>query len=757
MHPWLVVPALVLCSTPPLVANPAFPSPLPAPVVVPMLDRPGLAPYFAEGLLAEARASFEQGHYPRCRELLAKSGEAAPPVRFLGALAALRARDYATAAAEFEALAPDYPPLRDRCLVSAGQAFEQLGQWEGAERVYRQVPGEVRLDGDARLGLARALNAQRRPKEALGVLEGLVDRPAPPWGRDLAAEALLIQAEALASARDKKGARAALVTLWSAHPLTREARRAQERLGDVAALPAAALVARGEALVEAHHNAEGQALLAPFAVSGKVTSPLACRAGLASGKAQRKLRQHAGAIATLSWVVRRCDDPDLKIRALFTLGTSQSFVAPASAAGTFEAVAAEGRGHGLADDALLLAAEAHLKRGDRASGLERLYELVDRFPDGDPAADGLFRLFWLHWAEGQFEEALVFLEELEGRFSSGEDSFQVERARYWRGRVLEELGQRAEALALYEAVSTQHPATYYGLIARERVEAVAPERGEKLSQITAAAVERDDPLPLPLGPLATAPSFLAAVELSRLGLGELTPAEILTIDRRQLEADQVRLLVLLLSSANEERAAHGLARVWLRADLTGPITRERRTLWEIAYPRAFRELVEARAKEADELDPDLLQALMREESALDPKALSWAGALGLCQLMPATAAEVAAKLKLERPSTARLLDPDLNIRLGGRYLSDLLTRARGTTQFALAGYNAGEGAVARWRRQLGDEDLAAWVEQIPVQETRGYVRRVLRSFAAYKLLYDPVGVPRSLQRLAAKPTKVPKT
>jgi soluble lytic murein transglycosylase len=182
----------------------------------------------------------------------------------------------------------------------------------------------------------------------------------------------------------------------------------------------------------------------------------------------------------------------------------------------------------------------------------------------------------------------------------------------------------------------------------------------------------------------------------------------------------------------------------LRRDLSGPISAERRGVWELAYPRAFRDEVVASAKAADELDPDLLQGLMREESALDAHALSWAGALGLCQLMPATAAEVAAQLKLKRPTTAALFEPELNLKLGGRYLADLLIRARGTKQFAVAAYNAGEGSVGRWRKENGDADLAEWVEQIPVQETRAYVKRVLRSYNTYKLLYSPGELPRTV-------------
>ena len=753
--PWLALPTLLL-SVSARLSNPAFPGPVVEPEPGPTFERASLAPYFADGGLAEAKTAFDQGRYSRCRELLAHA-ETSAPVRFLMALAAEKARDWATAAQEFETLAPEYPPLRDRCLVHAGQAMEQLGQWDGAERVYRQVTAATRLEPDARLGLARSLRALKRPQEALDALGPLVDRPAPPWGRDVGAEALLVQAETLTAMRSLKEAKAAWLSLWSLHPLTREGRRAGERVGEVGEVPQAAVVARAETLVEAHHNAEGEALLAPLVGSAKLPEALACRAGLALGKAQRKQRAHARAITTLSAVVKNCQDPELRQKALYTLGTSQTYAAPSLAAATFERLAEEAQEGSLADDALLFAADARFKQGERDLAVERLLELVDRFPKGEMAADGLFRLFWLHRSEGKLEESLAFLEEIEGRFAEADDSFEVERARYWRGRVLEALGQPAGALALYEWVSREHPATYYGLISRERVEAMDPERGAALAKATVASTEGDDPFPLRLGALSQQPVFGSAVELTRLGLGEQVPLEVLAVDRSKLEAEQVRLLVLLLSLAKEERAAHGLARVWLRADLNGPISRARRALWEIAYPRAFRELVETRAKEADELDPDLLQALMREESALDPKALSWAGALGLCQLMPATAAEVAAKLKLERPSPSGLLEPDLNIRLGGRYLSDLLTRAHGTMQFALAGYNAGEGSVARWRKELGDDALAGWVEQIPIPETRGYVRRVLRSYAAYKLLYDPLGVPHTVQRLAAKPAKRPKS
>jgi soluble lytic murein transglycosylase len=130
---------------------------------------------------------------------------------------------------------------------------------------------------------------------------------------------------------------------------------------------------------------------------------------------------------------------------------------------------------------------------------------------------------------------------------------------------------------------------------------------------------------------------------------------------------------------------------------------------------------------------------MREESALDPRVVSPAGAIGLTQLMLPTAQEVARKLRLGRVRRADLASPSLNIRLGSRYLGDLLRRYDGSVPLALAAYNAGGGAVGRWLGQRSGLELDEFVEEIPIEETRGYVKRVLRSYAAYRLLYGADG------------------
>ena len=737
--------------------NPGFPSPEVRSVPIdrgPKIERADLSLYFTHGKLADAKAAFDAGSFSRAITLLDGLKDTGP-TRFLRALAAFRSGDFTFASKEFESLAAVYAPLRDRCLVHAGWAFEQLRDWPSAIRVFSQVGNTSRLTPDARLGVSRANRWLRDFKKAQDVIAAYVDRPSPPWGRDVGAESLLVLADLLAAKKDPKGELAALQKLWGGHPLSREAIKAEARLGDLTTLPKEVLVARAESLIDAHRNLQGIAIVEPMVPAMKLPDPLACRAQFALGKGYRKQRQHAKAVATLA-PLAKCKDPELRARALFTLGFSQNISAQALAAGTYESLATMFPDHPLADDSLFFAADAHLRRGERELAMERLLDVVDRYPTGDFAADALFKLFWVARGDGKLDEALEYLTEIEGRWARADDSYEVERASYWRARVLEQQGKQPEAVALLTRLATEHPATYYGLISREHVRQLDPERGAAIESAIAAAPAASDPFPLYAGPLGNDPQFASAVELLRLGFGELVPMEILAIDRTALPSESLRLMVLVLSLAGEDRAAHGLARLWLRRDLSGPITPERRAIWEIAYPKVFRDLVVTHSKSADELDPDLLQALMREESALDPKALSWAGALGLCQLMPATAAGVAMQLKLKQPNQAQLLEPELNIQLGARYLSDLVIRLKGVKPFALASYNAGESAVARWRRENGDEDLPGWVEQVPLQETRGYVKRVLRSYNTYKLLYAPGELAKTVAPLPPKPPAPPK-
>ena len=125
---------------------------------------------------------------------------------------------------------------------------------------------------------------------------------------------------------------------------------------------------------------------------------------------------------------------------------------------------------------------------------------------------------------------------------------------------------------------------------------------------------------------------------------------------------------------------------------------------------------------------------MREESGYRPGVVSVSGARGLLQLMPATAERVARESRIGEFSADDLFEPRVNIRLGSDYLAGLLRRFEGRASAAIGSYNAGPHVVARWiEARPGEDDV--WVEEIPYDQTRGYVKRVLRSVQAYRVLY----------------------
>lgn len=720
------------------IRNPAFPGAEPLPVAqspAPDLGRKyeaaDLSSYFSDGVLAEAKASFDRGHYAVTREKLKDAGDA-PPVRYLRALAAVRGELHAEAAEEMASLADAYPAMRDRCLTHAGTAYEALKQYDRAAELLAQVPRGSKMYAEARLALFRSLKAANRLDDAIAALAPQAEKGQPSWGRNVGAEALWEIAQVERSRKRADAEREALLELWARHPLTSLAKQAEARL-DLKKVPLERHVERAEALVDAHRNRAGIAHLQPFLSKLKLPDPVACHAHFIHGKALRKEREHSDAIRALTPVMEQCDDPQLRPRAMYVLGSSRSIVQMHTGPGVYEALANDYPEHSFADDALFYAADVYLHNEEVEKALQRLAELAERYPEGDFAAEGLFKSFWIRKQQGETEKAHAILDQIERTFANADETYEVERAKYWRARLLQKAGETQQAVDIFAKLATDHPATYYGLISRRRV--------AELDEARAMALSRElhvpgagSVWPLHAGPLSDDPHFLAGIELFRMGFHEAVSSELLAANRTRAPAEAIRLVVHVLSMAGDARAAHAVARTALRRDLSGQVTAQTRPIWEVAYPQAFRELIVKHCKTA-RIEPDLLQALMREESALDPRALSWAGALGLTQLMPYTAKAVARRLKLRDVTTSRLFEPDLNIQIGAAYLGDLVKRFDGTYEYALAGYNAGGGAVSKWRRERPELDLDEWVEEIPISETRGYVKRVLRSYNTYRLLY----------------------
>ena len=157
-----------------------------------------------------------------------------------------------------------------------------------------------------------------------------------------------------------------------------------------------------------------------------------------------------------------------------------------------------------------------------------------------------------------------------------------------------------------------------------------------------------------------------------------------------------------------------------------------REFFPYSFPLGFGDII-AESAGLQNVDKYLVAALIREESRFDPKAVSWAGAMGLMQLMPATAYRLKKDLKLHLAERSEIHDVKKNIMLGTHYLS-MLIREFKQIPFAIAAYNAGENALKKWMAKYNDNDLVEFIENIPYKETRFYVKRVLKSYWRYRTI-----------------------
>lgn len=152
------------------------------------------------------------------------------------------------------------------------------------------------------------------------------------------------------------------------------------------------------------------------------------------------------------------------------------------------------------------------------------------------------------------------------------------------------------------------------------------------------------------------------------------------------------------------------------------------------YPYNYREIIEANAAEFG-VDPLLVAAVIRVESKFNREAVSSRGALGLMQVMPATARWIAPQIGLPELTEAQIMDPAINIRLGTWYLANLSSEFDGRLDIIIAAYNAGRGQVNQWLGEQIWSGSFADRANIPFPETRHFLFKVRASYDRYRALY----------------------
>ena len=284
------------------------------------------------------------------------------------------------------------------------------------------------------------------------------------------------------------------------------------------------------------------------------------------------------------------------------------------------------------------------------------------------------------------------------------------RAAYWAGRAAEAGGKPGISLQWF-AVAASHVTSFYGQLAAAKL---AP-----------AARPGFPPEPKPTiaetGAFDQSELVRLVKMLSTMGLkGEIDPF-VRQLARGTKTAPYWTLLADLARDQRRDDLAIHVAKKALREGVI---------LSRLGYP-------DLRLALKKRPDPAFVKAVVRQESAFNPKAISHAGARGLMQLMPKTAYRVAQRLNITFSRSRLTRDPKYNVTIGRTYLLQLLGQFKGSPILALSAYNAGPARVRRWLKYFGDpnrsvEHAVDWIESIPFYETRNYVQRVLENFTVYR-------------------------
>jgi soluble lytic murein transglycosylase len=279
-----------------------------------------------------------------------------------------------------------------------------------------------------------------------------------------------------------------------------------------------------------------------------------------------------------------------------------------------------------------------------------------------------------------------------------ESSRQSARWRYWNARATEALYDLGHAQPQYESLLSDD--NYYSALAASRLHRPVTPHPRALT-----------PAPQLMASIEQQPAIERARELFLCGMQREAAAEWRFGYETLSQEERVQSVMLAASWGWYTQAAASASAQRIFND------------YVLLYPQPFFAEVKT-AAQLSQLTPELIYAVLRQESLYRSDAVSSAGARGLMQLMPETARRTARQWQLPRPTTADLFEPAVNIPLGAANLRMLLDQLDNQMPVALAGYNAGIGAARRW---LPAEPIDAdvWIENIPYEETRDYVQRVL--------------------------------
>ncbi|MBV9578472.1 MAG: transglycosylase SLT domain-containing protein, partial [Chloroflexi bacterium] len=392
-----------------------------------------------------------------------------------------------------------------------------------------------------------------------------------------------------------------------------------------------------------------------------------------------------------------------------------------------------------AGGALLRLGQLDERDGDEASAEADYQQMAAVAPER--AAEALFHVGFTRFVRGDQQGALAAWQ---SGVASGPQAPELQaQLEYWLGRALPD--GSAEAQDAFKHAAAAAPESYYGLRAQDQVDgslsaASVPDSAAWLAAGPSEVQERDNWLAAQnltarqvTSDVNALPAMRRAATLLNLGLATEAGWEVDGVVGQYAQTKDVAHM----SAVADWTTAHDLPELTLKIgkqmrDLVA-LEGMPRALQKQVYPAGWGDIVAQQAT-AYHIDPLLMLAVIRQESAFDPRAQSGAQARGLTQVVPTTARNIASHVGDPDFELEDLFKPSVSVEFGSYYLSQLLGEFKGEVFPTLAAYDAGGGNVNTWIRHYGDDpDLL--VEQIPFEETQMYLRVVYENYWHYERLW----------------------
>jgi len=395
------------------------------------------------------------------------------------------------------------------------------------------------------------------------------------------------------------------------------------------------------------------------------------------------------------------------------------------------------------DDALYRAGRIHFFKEDFQNAASYFQRISSDYPGGDKLPDALWELGWIRYRSADYSAA-------ETTFSNYASLYKgttlEEKGLFWQAKCCQKLGDNNKAAELYQKIIDLNSYSYYTFASGEMLAEM-----NKEVQIKRINTQLNPENPQIAGIIPDIYSILEedsyiegseinhinkAIELLKLEFFNSASLEI-KAGSSEIEENPVRILeiaTLYMKSNNYANSINIIGKnlKQLKSGLNEPYTDY---LYYLYYPYGYKEIVKKYSSQYN-LDPLFTLAVIKQESNFIPDAVSYAGAQGLMQIMPATGKGIASQVGISNYNINLLLDQDINIRMGTFYLRQMLNNFDQNMIYCLGAYNGGPGRMSDWISRQGNMDIDEFIESISYEQSREYIKKVMGNYYFYQMLYD---------------------